>query len=219
MFGHQNDQDQQRDQDTPDVPAPISDTMTDNTSGAAAADPSPTDTVSIDDPGSSDTSATIASDSDMPAMAPADSSVPSTDNPNWQHPGTPLDSSQLSSDVISPAGGYPKAPSFPPGASHDPASPPPDAPALSPVDESTTHELIEIKQEALTELSPLVDELDQTPEERFRTLMMMIQASDNQHLVKDAYAAAHSIEDEKVRAQALLDIINEVNYFTTPHQA
>jgi hypothetical protein len=87
------------------------------------------------------------------------------------------------------------------------------------VDESTTHELIEIKQEALTELSPLVDELDQTPEERFRTLMMMIQASDNQHLVKDAYAAAHSIEDEKVRAQALLDIINEVNYFTTPHQA
>jgi len=45
-------------------------------------------------------------------------------------------------------------------------------------------------------------------------LMMMIQASDNQELVKAAYDAAHSIPDEKVKAQALLDIVNEINYFT-----
>ena len=44
--------------------------------------------------------------------------------------------------------------------------------------------------------------------------MMMIQASDDKSLVPKAYEAANSIEDEKVKAQALLDIINEINYFT-----
>ncbi len=46
---------------------------------------------------------------------------------------------------------------------------------------------------------------------------MMIQASDNQALVKDAYSAAQAITDEKTRAQALLDIVNEINYFTQQH--
>jgi len=43
---------------------------------------------------------------------------------------------------------------------------------------------------------------------------MMIQASDNHELVATAYEAAQQITDEKVRAQALLDIVNEINYFT-----
>ncbi|HSW80481.1 MAG TPA: hypothetical protein VLG47_06910 [Candidatus Saccharimonadales bacterium] len=75
-------------------------------------------------------------------------------------------------------------------------------------------ELLSIKQQALQQLSPLVDHLDQTPEEKFRTTMMLIQAADNQSLLKDAYAAAQKITDEKVRAQALLDVVNEINYFT-----
>lgn len=80
-------------------------------------------------------------------------------------------------------------------------------------------DLLDIKQQALTELSPLVSHLDQSPEEKFRTTMMMIQASDNQALVKDAYAAAQQITDEKTKAQALLDIVNEINYFTQHHAA
>jgi hypothetical protein len=75
-------------------------------------------------------------------------------------------------------------------------------------------DLLGIKQQALEQLSPLIDQLDQTPEEKFRTTMMMIQASDNQSLIKNAYEAAKNITDEKARAQALLDIINEINYFT-----
>jgi hypothetical protein len=42
----------------------------------------------------------------------------------------------------------------------------------------------------------------------------MIQASDNESLIKTAYEAAQQITDEKVRAQALLDVVNEINYFT-----
>ena len=96
-----------------------------------------------------------------------------------------------------------------------------DVPALSPTpslaDTSTPQVdtgLLELKQQALSELGPLVDHLEQTPEEKFRTTMMMIQSTDNQTLLKDAYAAAQAIPDEKARAQALLDVVNEINYFT-----
>lgn len=75
-------------------------------------------------------------------------------------------------------------------------------------------ELISIKQEALQELLPLVSHLDQSPEEKFRITMMMIQANDNQGLIPQAYDAAKAITDEKARAQALLDVVNEINYFT-----
>jgi hypothetical protein len=109
-----------------------------------------------------------------------------------------------------------------------PASPSPvfgvpsTAPLQSDSDQASsnvTNDLLDIKQQALSQLSPLVGHLDQSPEEKFRTTMMMIQASDNQDLVKEAYAAAQAITDEKSKAQALLDIVNEINYFTQHHQA
>ena len=83
---------------------------------------------------------------------------------------------------------------------------------------AATDDLLDIKHEALQALTPLVGQLDQTPEEQFRTTMMMIQASDNHALVKVAYEAAKNIANEKERAQALLDIVNEINYFTQQNQ-
>ncbi|GAC1500529.1 MAG: hypothetical protein NVS1B10_04190 [Candidatus Saccharimonadales bacterium] len=144
------------------------------------------------------------------------------DDGQWQHPGVKIDEptpeAKPIDDIISPAGGYPRATSnqMPTGNSDEPKNPlefvlPADNDDQSkPVD----NELIAIKQKALNELLPLIDKLDQTPDEKFKTLMMMIQASDDQALIEKAYTSAHSIEDEKVRAQALLDIVNEINYFT-----
>lgn len=86
-------------------------------------------------------------------------------------------------------------------------------------DMPSANDLIDIKQQALTQLSPLLGHLDQTAEEKFRTTMMMIQASDNQSLIKTAFEAAQNITDEKVRARALLDIVNEINYFTQRHES
>ncbi len=83
---------------------------------------------------------------------------------------------------------------------------------------NTANDLLDLKQNALQELSPLLGHLDQTPEEKFRTTMMMIQASDDQSLLQAAYEAAHQIDDEKIRAQALLDVVNEINYFTQQQQ-
>ena len=89
-----------------------------------------------------------------------------------------------------------------------------DSTSSTPAPSSNANDLLDIKQEALKQLSPLVGHLDQTPEEKFRTTMMMIQASDDQSLVQVAYEAAQAIGDEKAKAQALLDIVNEINYFT-----
>lgn len=74
--------------------------------------------------------------------------------------------------------------------------------------------LLSIKQSALQSLTPLLSHLEQSPEEKFRTTMMMIQASDDQSLLQAAYDAANAITDEKTKAQALLDVVNEINYFT-----
>lgn len=90
----------------------------------------------------------------------------------------------------------------------------PAATRATPPQTVDAEELLHIKQDALQQLSPLVDQLEQEPEQKFRTLLMLIQASDNQALVSHAYKVALQIKDEKVRAQALLDVVNEINYFT-----
>jgi hypothetical protein len=89
-----------------------------------------------------------------------------------------------------------------------------DSPTVQPATTIPSGDLESIKTSALQGLAPLVSELDQEPEEKYRTLMMLIQSSDDQSLVKDAYDAAEKIEDKKAKAEALLNIINEINYFT-----
>lgn len=76
-------------------------------------------------------------------------------------------------------------------------------------------DLADLQKQAISELAPILGKLDLSNEDKFNTTMMMVQATDNKALLKDAHEAAKAIEDEKVRAQALLDIINEINYFTT----
>lgn len=71
-----------------------------------------------------------------------------------------------------------------------------------------------IRAEALNELSPLVGTLDLDPEEKFNTVMSLIRSTDNHTLLNDALAAAKAIPDEKKRAQALFDVISEIDYFS-----
>jgi len=85
-----------------------------------------------------------------------------------------------------------------------------DEPTLS----ETPPELLEVKKSALQELSPLLDELDQTADEKLDILMMTIQATDDHSLLPQALETAKKIEDKKARAEAMLDIIQEINYFT-----
>ena len=75
-----------------------------------------------------------------------------------------------------------------------------------------------IKKDAITELRPLVDKLDLAPEEKFDTYLLLIRSTDDKGLIAPAHAAAQSITDETRRAQALLDIIKEIDYLSAPTQ-
>lgn len=150
--------------------------------------------------------------------------LPPTDQPADELPQTPLEDVGASS-ATSDSTSQDSAASDDIGAvyaeQNNTADSEPAAEDTAPSDDTSqaasdevSGDLLTIKQQALEELSPLVSQLEQTPEEKFRTIMMLIQASDNQKLVPDAYEAAKAIGDEKVRAQALLDVVNEINYFS-----
>jgi hypothetical protein len=118
----------------------------------------------------------------------------------------------------------------PPPSEEKKSDPKPTPPQPTVVDESPTQSvnnstektiepidsknLARLKEEALGHLEPLVEHLGGTPEEIFKTTMMMIQANDNHKLIEKALEAARKIENDKVRAKAMLDIINEINYFS-----
>ncbi len=74
--------------------------------------------------------------------------------------------------------------------------------------------LEDIKKNALIELRPLVDKLDINPEEKFDTYLLLIRSTDDKALIAPAHAAAQAITDEARRAQALLDIIKEIDYLS-----
>lgn len=70
-----------------------------------------------------------------------------------------------------------------------------------------------IKQDAIAELRPLVDKLDLSPEDKFNTLLLIIRSTDDVSLLPAAHTAAKQITDDGRRAQALLDVIKEIDFF------
>lgn len=74
--------------------------------------------------------------------------------------------------------------------------------------------LDDIKKGALNELRPLVDKLDVSPEEKFDTYLLLIRSTDDKELIPASYEAARAITDETRRAQALLDVIKEIDYLS-----
>ena len=75
-------------------------------------------------------------------------------------------------------------------------------------------ELDSIKKEALGELRPLVDKLNVAPEEKFDTYLLLLRSTDDKALIGPAHEAAKNIPDETRRAQALLDIIKEIDFLS-----
>lgn len=100
-----------------------------------------------------------------------------------------------------------------------PLVPEPAVPApLPPTMPGASGDLESIKKDALNELRPLVDKLNVAPEEKFDTYLLLLRSTDDQALIAPAYEAAHGIADEARRAQALLDIIKEIDYLSHPQQ-
>lgn len=79
---------------------------------------------------------------------------------------------------------------------------------------NTADDLTSIKQQALVELRPLVDKLNVSNEEKFDTYLLLLRSTDDKELIAPAHEAAKLIEDETRRAQALLDIIKEIDFLS-----
>lgn len=75
-------------------------------------------------------------------------------------------------------------------------------------------DLEQIKQTALTQLRPLVGKLNLSPEEKFDTYLLLLRSTDDRELIAPAHEAATAITDEARRAQALLDIIKEIDFLS-----
>lgn len=196
MFG-QNDQDE-------DISA-INPTLDGNTTPAATDTPadSPTDTPTTD-------ATVIEPTTDSPVTDTAEAAVTPQVTPDVTPPADTPEVPETAPEETPAVEETPAADT----ASSDSST---DEPAVS-APTAGDSALLDLKKQALEELSPLLDQLDQTPEEKFKTTMMMIQATDSSDLVTAAHEAALQITDEKVRAQALLDIVNEINYFTQPKE-
>ena len=70
----------------------------------------------------------------------------------------------------------------------------------------------DIKRQAITELRPLVDQLDLPAEDKFDALLLLIRTTDDSTLIPAAHEAAKGIADGSRRAQALLDVIKEIDF-------
>ena len=101
-----------------------------------------------------------------------------------------------------------------PPAIEEPVAPVAEEPVVAPVATPAANDLEEIKKDALSERRPLIDKLDVSPEEKFDTLLLIIRSTDDQSLLAATHEAAKAITDDSRRAQALLDIIKEIDFFS-----
>jgi uncharacterized protein YfaQ (DUF2300 family) len=81
-----------------------------------------------------------------------------------------------------------------------------------PAQASDNSALEKIRQDAVKELLPLLDQIGSTPERKFELTMSALRVNFNETLLNKGLEAAKAIEDPQAKAEALIDVINETNY-------
>lgn len=94
-----------------------------------------------------------------------------------------------------------------------------ETPEAAPIATPAADGLDTVKQQAIEELRPLVDKLNVSPEEKFDTYLLLLRSTDDRTLIAPAHETATQIADETRRAQALLDIIKEIDFLNQPEQS
>lgn len=136
----------------------------------------------------------VGQDNDATAQAPEEMELPTPPAPTEP----PVADPAVVPDPIAP----------------EPVMPPMPDPISMPSSPASDTGLETIKQQALGELRPLVDKLNVSPEEKFDTYLLLLRSTDDRDLIAPAHEAAKSIADEAKRAQALLDIIKEIDFLS-----
>ena len=94
----------------------------------------------------------------------------------------------------------------------------PDVESSSPITISssgTMKDLGALKQEALHELSPLIGQLDLSPDEKYATAKMVYEETNDQALLTAVYDAAKELPEDKAKAEAIYDVIKKINEFNS----
>lgn len=78
------------------------------------------------------------------------------------------------------------------------------------------NDLDDIKRNVLLELRPLVEKLNLSPEEKFDIYLLLLRSTDDTALIPPAHLTAQKITDESKKAQALLDILKEIDFLSAP---
>jgi hypothetical protein len=76
-------------------------------------------------------------------------------------------------------------------------------------DTNLAQQLSSVRERAMKQLVPLIDELDETPERKFDICIAAVRSTSQPDLLEKALGFAENIEDKSEKAQALIDIANE----------
>jgi hypothetical protein len=79
-------------------------------------------------------------------------------------------------------------------------------------DNTVSNIIKSVRQQAFEALVPLVDQVEGSPEQKFGMIMSALRVSHEARLLEKAFGAVQQISDTGLRAEALIDIINEANY-------
>ena len=72
-------------------------------------------------------------------------------------------------------------------------------------------DLAQIKNSALADLKPIINTVELPAEEKFSLYKEMIEVTQDKSCIEPAYNAAKGITDDKMRAEALLFIVETIN--------
>lgn len=70
-------------------------------------------------------------------------------------------------------------------------------------------ELSDVKKNMISDLIPLMDKVELTPEKKFAFYKEVIDAKNDKNLVPEAYAVAKTLTDDAAKAEALLYLIDK----------
>jgi hypothetical protein len=73
-------------------------------------------------------------------------------------------------------------------------------------------ELSALRNRTLEALLPIVDNVEEAPERKFEILMTVVRSSNDPALLNKALNTAQQIHDTNSKANALLEVLNEINY-------
>lgn len=75
-----------------------------------------------------------------------------------------------------------------------------------------SNDLEAVKKKALEALKPILDNLEIDGERKFNIVLSAMRYTDDKSLAEPALNAALSIEENGTKAEALVELVNEINY-------